>query len=73
MDQGIQLIDCDIAVGRGEIVSWLRDLRASASRPDKMLVVGHGDASHGTVVMVLDTGRDLGMDQVRLAVQDERE
>ena len=26
MDQGIQLIDCDIAIGRGEIVRWFRDL-----------------------------------------------
>ena len=44
-----------------------------SAHPDKLLVVGHGDATHGTVVMVLDTGRELGMDQVRLTMQDEAE
>jgi len=54
-----------------DLLFKLRELRLGAGRPDKMLVVGHGDASHGTVVMVLDAGRDVGIEQVRLAVADE--
>ena len=54
-----------------DLIFKLRDLRLGAAHPEKLLVVGHGDATHGTVVMVLDAGRELGMDQVRLTVQDE--
>jgi biopolymer transport protein ExbD len=56
-----------------ELLFKLRDLRLSSAHPEKLLVVGHGDATHGTVVMVLDTGRELGMDQVKLTMQDEAE
>ncbi len=56
-----------------DLLFRLRDLRTSGNRPDKMLVVGHGEATHGTAVMVLDTGREVGIEQVRLAVADEAE
>jgi biopolymer transport protein ExbD len=56
-----------------ELLFKLRDLRLASAHPEKLLVVGHGDATHGTVVMVLDAGRELGMDQVRLTMQDEAE
>jgi biopolymer transport protein ExbD/DNA-directed RNA polymerase subunit RPC12/RpoP len=56
-----------------ELLFKLQDLRRGAAHPEKLLVVGHGDATHGTVVMVLDAGRELGMDQVRLTMQDEPE
>lgn len=56
-----------------DLMFKLRDLKLGAGRPDKLLVIGHGDASHGTAVMVLDAGRDVGIDQVRLAVADENE
>lgn len=46
-------------------------LRASRQAANKMLVLGSGDALHGTVVMVLDAGNDVGMEEVRLAVSDE--
>lgn len=46
-------------------------LRASRQLASKMLVLGSGDAQHGTVVMVLDAGNDVGMEEVRLAVSDE--
>ena len=59
--------------GDRELLFRLRDLRTSGNRPDKMLVVGHGEATHGTTVMVLDAGRDVGIEQVRLAVADEIE
>jgi len=56
-----------------DLMFKLRDHRLGSAHPDKLLVIGHGDATHGTVVMVLDAGRDLGMDQVRLTVQDEEQ
>lgn len=59
--------------GDRDLLFRLRDLRLGASRPDKLLVVGHGDASNGKVVMVLDTGREAGIEQMRLSVQDETE
>ena len=36
-----------------------------------MLVLGSGDAEHGTVVMVLDAGNDAGMEEVQLAVDED--
>ncbi len=56
-----------------DLLFKLRDLRLAAARPEKLLVIGHGDATHGTAVMILDAGRELGMDQVKLTVQDEEE
>jgi biopolymer transport protein ExbD len=56
-----------------DLLFRLRELRTSGSRPDKMLVVGHGDATHGTAVMIMDTGREAGIEHVRLAVADEAE
>ena len=47
----------------------LRAARQAAA--NKMLVLGNGDAQHGTVVTVLDAGNDVGMEEVRLAVSDE--
>lgn len=46
-------------------------LRAARQLASKMLVLGSGDAQHGTVVMVLDVGNDVGMEDVRLAVSEE--
>jgi biopolymer transport protein ExbD len=56
-----------------DLLIKLRDLRTSGNRPEKMLVIGHSEASHGTAVMVLDAGREVGIQQVRLAVADESE
>jgi biopolymer transport protein ExbD len=56
-----------------DLLFRLRELRTSGSRPDKMLVVGHGDSTHGTAVMIMDTGREAGIEHVRLAVADEAE
>ena len=56
-----------------DLLFKLRELKLGAGRPDKLLVIGHGDASHGTAVMILDAGRDIGIEQVRLAVADEQE
>ena len=36
-----------------------------------MLVLGNSEAKHGTVVMVLDAGSDVGMEEMQLAIDDE--
>jgi biopolymer transport protein ExbD len=56
-----------------DLLFKLRDLRLGASRPEKLMVIGHGEATHGTAVMILDAGRELGMEHVKLSVQDEEE
>jgi biopolymer transport protein ExbD len=56
-----------------ELLFKLRDLRLGAARPEKLMVIGHGDATHGTAVMIMDAGRELGIDQVKLSVRDEEE
>ena len=54
-----------------ELVSKLRELRAAPPNPSKMLVVGDGDATHGTMVEVLDAGHDAGIDLVRIAIDSQ--
>jgi biopolymer transport protein ExbD len=48
----------------------LKDAKRSASSPLKLLVLGSGEAHHGTVVMVLDAGYDAGLEDISLAVKD---
>lgn len=62
----------------GERVAGEQDLksRLSAAFPGgggskKLFVIGHGDAFHGTVVMVLDAAHSNGIQDIRLAVADE--
>jgi biopolymer transport protein ExbD len=59
--------------GPRDLLFKLREIRNGPGRPEKLLVVGSGDASHGTTVMVLDAGHDVGMESVKLAVRDEVE
>ena len=54
-----------------ELRNRLKSARQGANAPNKMLVLGSGDAYHGTVVMVLDAGYGAGLEDVRLAVKDE--
>lgn len=49
----------------------LHGLRQSGSSPNKMLVLGSGEAKHGTIVMVLDAGNDAGMEELQLAIDEE--
>jgi biopolymer transport protein ExbD len=49
----------------------LRSARQGSAPPKKMLVLGSAEATHGTVVMVLDAGNDVGMNEVQLAVNEE--
>ena len=54
-----------------DVVFRLRELRRSGSGATGLLVVGHGLATHGTAVAVLDAGYDAGIEKVRLAVTDD--
>jgi biopolymer transport protein ExbD len=57
--------------GEQELLVRLRELRHSSSAPSHMLVLGSSEAKAWKVVMVLDAGSDVGMDEVQLAVDDE--
>jgi biopolymer transport protein ExbD/DNA-directed RNA polymerase subunit RPC12/RpoP len=59
--------------GPRDLLFKLREIRNGPGRPEKLLVVGSGDSSHGAAVMVLDAGHDVGMESVKLAVRDEVE
>jgi len=48
----------------------LRHLGDEGYHPNSMLVVGHPEASHGTLVMVLDAGADVSMEDVRFSVSE---
>ena len=50
----------------------LREAKRGANPPRRLLVVGSGEAKNATVVTVLDAGNDVGMEEIRLAV-DEKE
>ena len=54
-----------------ELLVKLRAARQSPAAPNKLLVLGSSDARHGTVVMVLDAGTDVGMEEVRLSIDDD--
>jgi biopolymer transport protein ExbD len=54
-----------------ELLARLREARQGAAAPNKMLVLTSGDARYGVVVTVLDAGNDVGMDEVRLAFDEE--
>jgi biopolymer transport protein ExbD len=57
----------------GDLLFRLRELQSGPGRPDQMLVLGSGDATHGTAVMVLDAGHEVGLERVRMAIQEDVE
>lgn len=54
-----------------EVVNKLRALHAAPPHPNKMLVVGDGDATNGTMVEVLDAGHDAGIEMVRISIDSQ--
>jgi biopolymer transport protein ExbD len=48
----------------------LRDVGDRDFQPTGMMVTGHPDASHGTLVMVLDAGADAGLQDLRFSVSE---
>lgn len=49
----------------------LREALEGPKAPHRMLVLGNGDARHATVVRVLDAGNAVGIEDVRLALDEE--
>jgi biopolymer transport protein ExbD len=49
----------------------LHGLRLSGTAPTKLLVLGSGEAKTGKIVMVLDAGNDAGMEELKLAIDEE--
>jgi len=54
-----------------ELLAKLREAFEGPKAPHRMLVVGSGDARHATVVRVLDAGNEIGIDDVRLALDED--
>jgi biopolymer transport protein ExbD len=69
-DNTVWLNDTEIP-GEQELLVRLREARQGASAPNRLLVLGNSEAKSGTVVMVLDAGSDVGMEEVQLAIDDE--
>ena len=62
------------APGKHDLLRKLRRARDEAPPdqiPNKLLVKAHGDATHGRVVMALDAGAEVGMEQVQLMTVEE--
>ena len=54
-----------------ELINKLKELHSAPPNPNKMLVVGNGDATHGRMVEVLDAGHDAGIELVRIAIDSQ--
>lgn len=69
-DNSIQF-DGERVGGEQELRSRLSAAFPGGGSSKKLFVMGHGDAFHGTVVMVLDAAHSNGIQDIRLAVVDE--
>jgi biopolymer transport protein ExbD len=61
-----------------EVLVKLREARegspgSDSAGPTSLLVLADGEAKHETVVMALDAGNAVGMENVRLATADEED
>jgi biopolymer transport protein ExbD len=56
--------------GGQELRARLRDLRDQDFQPNGMIVFGHPDASHSSLVTVLDAGTDAGLQDLRFSVSE---
>ena len=59
--------------GPDELFVHLRTLLGGLGRPTVLMVIGSGDATHGTLVSVLDSGQELGFERIKLSVTEENE
>jgi biopolymer transport protein ExbD/DNA-directed RNA polymerase subunit RPC12/RpoP len=64
-------IDDQEAPDTQELLVKLREALNRPEAPHRMLVLGNGDARHATVVRVLDAGNEVGLEDVRLALEEE--
>lgn len=71
-------VDDREAIGEPDLLAKLREARGStllggASGPGSLLVMADRECLHETVVMALDAGNAVGMDNVRLASVDDED
>jgi biopolymer transport protein ExbD len=64
------LVDDVEVASEQELRIKLREARARDNPPNGLLVIGDAEASHGAAVMVFDAASDVGMENVRLSVED---
>ena len=63
-------VDGVVVADLSDLPSIFRQARVKGGPQMGLLVIGHGEASHGRAVTVLDMGYEAGMERVRLAVSD---
>ncbi len=63
-------LDDEEVFGEQDLRVKLRDRRREDPDLNGMIVVGDPEASHGTLVMVLDSGADAGMSELRFSVNE---
>jgi biopolymer transport protein ExbD len=66
-------VDGEEIANEHDLVAKLYELREGPGSPDELLIVGDGNATHGTAVMVHDSGNEVGISLIRLAIQVEAE
>ncbi len=49
----------------------LREIRRAGRGAEGLLILAHGDATHGTAVTILDAAYDAGMERLKMKVSDE--
>ena len=49
----------------------LNEIRRAGRGADGLLILAHGDATHGTAVTILDAAYDAGMEKLKMKVSDE--
>lgn len=54
-----------------DLIVRLHHLRNVGGPETSLLVLGHGDASHGAAVAVLDAGYEVGIDRLRFSVIED--
>jgi biopolymer transport protein ExbD len=54
-----------------DVTIRMRQMRDSGGAETSILVIGHGDASHGTAAALLDAAYEVGINHLRLAVIDD--
>jgi biopolymer transport protein ExbD len=66
-------IDDQEMANEHDVVNKLVELRSGPGNPDKLMIVGNGNATHGTAVMVHDSANEAGMASIKLAIQERAE
>lgn len=54
-----------------DVAIRFRQLRQVEGTDASMLIIGHGDATHGAAAAILDAGYEAGINRLRLAVVDD--